>query len=154
MLLLLGTDHLTWRGVCFVQNLFFGQHKSSNIYFFCGAKREFFPQNLTLGYMTKTLNQIIFFFFHQNQNIFFSNIGNQNIFFFKTILMNKPQPWCHNVIFACLLCSVFSMYCLLWWQSNHWISKPIKNLNLIQPQQIDKVFLLLLLHYNLFTRKP
>ena len=33
--------------------------------------------------MTKTLNQIIFFFFHQNQNIFFSNIGNQNIFLEK-----------------------------------------------------------------------
>jgi hypothetical protein len=29
--------------------------------------------------MTKNLNQIIFFFLHQNQNIFFSNIGNQNI---------------------------------------------------------------------------
>ena len=46
---------------CFVQNFFFGQHKSQNIYFFCRAKREFFFQNLTLGYMTKTLNQIIFF---------------------------------------------------------------------------------------------
>ena len=44
---------------------------------------EFFFQNLTLGYMTKTLNQIIFFFLHQNQNIFFSNIGNQNIFLEK-----------------------------------------------------------------------
>ena len=65
---------------CFVQNLFFGQHKS---YLFCRAKREFFFQNLTLGYMTKTLNQIIFFFLHQNQNIFFSNIGNQNIFLEK-----------------------------------------------------------------------
>jgi hypothetical protein len=43
-----------------------------------------FFQNLTLGYMTKTLNQIIFFFLHQNQNIFFSNIGNQNIFLEKT----------------------------------------------------------------------
>jgi hypothetical protein len=48
--------------------------------FFCRAKREFFPQNLTLSYMTKTLNQIIIFFLNQNQNIFFSNIGNQNIF--------------------------------------------------------------------------
>jgi hypothetical protein len=38
----------------------------------------FFSQNLTLGYMTKTLNQIIIFFLHQNQNIFFSNIKNQN----------------------------------------------------------------------------
>jgi hypothetical protein len=44
----------------------------------------------------------------------------------KEILINKPQPWCHNVIFACLLW-FFSMY--LWWQSNRWISKPIKNLN-------------------------
>jgi hypothetical protein len=33
--------------------------------------------------MTKTLNQIIFIFLHQNQNIFFSNIGNQNIFLEK-----------------------------------------------------------------------
>jgi hypothetical protein len=41
----------------------------------------------------------------------------------KEILINKPQPWCHNVIFACLLW-FFSMY--LWWQSNRWISKPIK----------------------------
>jgi hypothetical protein len=41
--------------------------------FFGRTKREFFFQNLTLGYMTKTLNQIIFFpppkseyFFQQN----------------------------------------------------------------------------------------
>ena len=33
--------------------------------------------------MTKTLNQIIFFFLHQNQNIFFGYIGNQNIFLEK-----------------------------------------------------------------------
>ena len=39
--------------------------------------------------MTKTLNQIIFFFLHQNQNIFFSNIGNQNIFLEKNI---TPPP--------------------------------------------------------------
>jgi hypothetical protein len=30
-----------------------------------------FFQNLTLDYMTKTLNHIIFFFFHQNQNTVF-----------------------------------------------------------------------------------
>ena len=51
----------------------------------------FFVQNfflkLTLGYMTKTLNQIIFIFLHQNQNIFFSNNGNQNI-----LLGMKPYP--------------------------------------------------------------
>jgi hypothetical protein len=45
--------------------------------------------------MTKTLNQIIFSFLHQNQNIFFSNIGNQNIFFRKIIVSNnkiQDQP--------------------------------------------------------------
>jgi hypothetical protein len=42
----------------------------------------------SLGYMTKTLNQIIFFSFHQNQNIFFSNIGNQNIF----LTITPPPP--------------------------------------------------------------
>jgi hypothetical protein len=35
----------------FVQKFFFGQHKRYNFFF----------QNITLGYMTKTLNQIIFF---------------------------------------------------------------------------------------------
>ena len=72
---------------CFVQNFFFGYiiiyHHELEYYFFCCAKHKFFFQNLTLGYMTKTLNQIIFFFLHQNQNIFYSNIGNQNIFLEK-----------------------------------------------------------------------
>ena len=68
---------------CFVKKKISGQHKSQNIYFFCRTKRNFFFQILTLGYMTKTLNQIIFVFLHQNQNIFFSNIGNQNIFLEK-----------------------------------------------------------------------
>jgi hypothetical protein len=65
---------------CFVRN-----------FFFCRAEREFVFQNLTLGYMTKTLNQIIIFFLHQNQNIFFSNIGNQNIFLEK--IHNPPPPF-------------------------------------------------------------
>jgi hypothetical protein len=47
------------------------------------GRKEFFFQHSTLVYMTKTLNQIIFFFLHQNQNIFFSNIGNQNFFLEK-----------------------------------------------------------------------
>jgi hypothetical protein len=40
------------------------------------------------SYMSKTLNQIIFFSLHQNQNIFFSNIGIQNIFLEKK--HNRP----------------------------------------------------------------
>jgi hypothetical protein len=68
---------------CSVQN-FFSDNTRVRIFIFLVARSEiFFFQNLTLGYTTKTLNQIIFFFLHQNQNIFFSNIGYQNIFFRK-----------------------------------------------------------------------
>jgi hypothetical protein len=44
----------------------------------------FFLQNTTLGYMTKTLNQIIFF----------SNIGNQNIFLEK----NHNPPFINEIM--------------------------------------------------------
>ena len=60
----LGTDHLTWRGGLwlFVSfRIFFSDNTRVWIFFFCRAKREIFFQYLTLGYMTKTLNQIIFF---------------------------------------------------------------------------------------------
>jgi hypothetical protein len=68
--------------------IFFSNNTRVRIFiFFCSAKREFFFQNATLGYMTKTLNQIISFFLHQNQNIFFSNMGNKNIFLEKN---HKP----------------------------------------------------------------
>jgi hypothetical protein len=62
---------------------FFFSDNSKNIFFLSRKARFFFLQNSTLGYMTKTLNQIIFFFLHQNPNIFFSNIENQNIFLEK-----------------------------------------------------------------------
>ena len=68
---------------------FFSDNTSQNI-FFCRSKREFFFHNSTLGYMTKTRNQIFFFFLHQNQNIFFSNIGNQNIFLEKKTITPPP----------------------------------------------------------------
>ena len=105
---------------CFVQNFFFGQHKSLNINFFCRAKREFFFQNLTLGCMTKTLNQIIFFFLHQNQNIFFSNIGNQNIFLEKNhnppFKLNGHSLTYHinkNILIICL------SQCYFWGKQTH-----------------------------------
>ena len=69
-------------GFLFRSVIFFRTTRELEYLFFLVAKREFFFQNSTLGYMTNTLNQI-FFFLHQNQNIFFSNIGNQNIFFRK-----------------------------------------------------------------------
>ena len=68
---------------CFVQNFFFGQYKSQNIYFFCRAKRQFFFPELNIRLYDKNSETDYFFFLHQNQNIFFSNIGNQYIFLEK-----------------------------------------------------------------------
>ena len=70
---------------------YFWDNTSQNVYFFCRAKREFFSQNSTLGYMTKTLNQIIFFpptkseyFFQQHwESIFFQK---------KNITPPPPSP--------------------------------------------------------------
>ena len=53
-------------GFFFVQNFF---SDNTRVRIFC------FLQNLTLGYMTKTLNQIIIFFLHRNQNIFSATLG-------------------------------------------------------------------------------
>ena len=76
-------------GFLFRLVLFFRTTQELEYIFFCRTKRKFFLQNSTLVYMTKTLDQIIFFFLHQNQNIFFSNIGNQNIFLEKN---HNPPP--------------------------------------------------------------
>ena len=63
----LGTDHLTCRGggggygFLFRSEFFFRTTRELDFVFFCRVMREIFFQNLTLGYMTKTLNQIIFF---------------------------------------------------------------------------------------------
>ena len=65
---------------CFVQNFFFGQHKTQEEYFFFVSQRpKFFFQNLTLGYMTKTRNQIFFPF--TKIIIFFSATLGIRIFF-------------------------------------------------------------------------
>ena len=74
----------------FRSEFFFRTTQELEYFFFLSRKVQFFFQNLTLHYMTKTLNQIIIFFLHQNQNIFFSNIGNQNIFLEKN--HNPPPP--------------------------------------------------------------
>ena len=76
-----------WYFVAF--RIFFSDNTKIRIFFFVGQSANFFFQNLTLGYMTKSLNQIIIFFFHQNQNIFFSSIGNQNIFLEEN---HNPSP--------------------------------------------------------------
>ena len=50
-------------------------------FFFCRAKREFFFQNLTLGYMAKTLNHI--FFFSTKIRLFFSATLGIRMFFLE-----------------------------------------------------------------------
>ena len=57
---------------CFVQNFFFRTRRE--------LEYLSFPQNLTLGYMTKTLNQIIFFSSTEIR-IFFSATLGIRIFF-------------------------------------------------------------------------
>jgi hypothetical protein len=60
----LGTDHLTCRGgygFLFRSEFFFPTTQELELFFFVTQSTNFFFQNLTLGYMTKTLNQIIFF---------------------------------------------------------------------------------------------
>ena len=76
----------------FRSECFFRTTRELEYLFFLSRQREFFFQNSTLGYMTKTLNQIFFFFLHQNLNIFFSNIGNQNIFLEKKTHNPPPPP--------------------------------------------------------------
>ena len=74
---------------CFVQNFFFEQ-ESWNIYFFCRTKHKFFFQNLTLGYMTKTLNQIIFFFSIKIRIFFSATLGIRIFFQKKPITPSLP----------------------------------------------------------------
>jgi hypothetical protein len=60
----------------FVQNVFFGQHTRVRIFIF-------FDENLTLGYMTKTLNQIFFSFPPPKSEYFFQEHWESEYFFSK-----------------------------------------------------------------------
>ena len=75
-------------------------------YFFYRAMRDFSPQNSTLGYMTKTLNQIIFFSSTKIRIFFSATLGIRIFFWKKTIpppfklngrsLSNVSYCSCHN----------------------------------------------------------
>jgi hypothetical protein len=65
---------------CFVQNFFFQTTRELEYFFFVVQSANFFFQNSTIGYMTKTLNQIFFFFFTKIR-IFFSATLGIRIFF-------------------------------------------------------------------------
>jgi hypothetical protein len=55
-------------GFLFRSEFFFRTTQEVEYFFFCHAKHKILFHNPTLGYTTKTLNQIIFFFLHRNQN--------------------------------------------------------------------------------------
>ncbi len=59
-------------------------------YFFCRAKREFFFHDSTSGYMTKTLNQIIFFPSIKIRIFFSATLGIRIFFLEKN--HNPPSP--------------------------------------------------------------
>ena len=68
--------------------IFFRATRELEYLFFLSRETRFFSrQNLTLGYITKTLNQIIIFFLHQNQNIFSVTLGIRMFFLDK-----NPDP--------------------------------------------------------------
>ena len=69
-------------GFLFRSEFFFPTTQELEYYFFCRAKRIFFPE-FNIRLYDKNSESHYFFFLHQNQNIFFSNIGNQNIFLEK-----------------------------------------------------------------------
>jgi len=71
---------------CFVQNFFFGQHESRNIFFLSRKTRIFFPE-FNIRLYDKNSESDYFFSLHQNQNIFSATLGIRIIFFRK-----KPYP--------------------------------------------------------------
>jgi hypothetical protein len=82
-----GTDHLTCRGeglwgFFFVQKYFFGQHESSNIFFFVAHSAKFFPV-FNIRIYDKNSESDYFFIPPPKSEKNFSNIGNQNIFLEK-----------------------------------------------------------------------
>jgi hypothetical protein len=91
LVLLLGTDHLTWKGgvmvFCFVQNFFFGQHKSWIIYFFLSRKaRNFFPE-FNIRFYDKNSESDYLFSPPPKSEYFFQQHWESEYFFWK-----KPYP--------------------------------------------------------------
>ena len=73
-------------GFLFRSEIFFWTTRQLDYFYFC---RKFFFQNITLAYMTKTLNQILFFL-HQNRIFFSATLGIRIFVQKKTI---PPPPF-------------------------------------------------------------
>jgi hypothetical protein len=123
-------------GFLFRSDIFFQTTQELELFFLSRKAQFFFPEfNIRLRYITKTLNQIIFFFLHQNQNIFFNNIGNHNIFLEKNhnppfklngrslivcIVSNSEKGW---VGIPLTVLTPITLFCLS--QTRTWISNII-----------------------------
>ena len=79
----------THYGSLFRSEIFFRTTQELEYLFFCRAKHGIFFQNLTFGYMTKTLNHI-FFFPPPKSEYFFQQHWESEYFFRKN--HNPPPP--------------------------------------------------------------
>ena len=74
--------------------IFFSDNTRVKIFiFFVVRSANFFPQNLTLGYMTKTLNQIFFFFPPSKSEYFFQQHWESEYFFRKKNITLLQVKW-------------------------------------------------------------
>jgi hypothetical protein len=82
--------------ICFVPKFFFRTTRVRILFFFYRAKREIFFRSLTLGYMTNTLKQIIFFSSTKIRIFFLATLGIRIFFFRKSstlsIIYMLPSP--------------------------------------------------------------
>ena len=68
---------------CFVQNFFFGQHKSWNIFFFCRTKCEIFFPEFNIRLYDKSSESHYFFFRPPKSEYFFQQHWESEYFFRK-----------------------------------------------------------------------
>ena len=78
---------------CFVQEIFCRTTRKLEHLFFLSRKAQFFFQNLTLGYMTKTLNQIIFFSSTKIRISFSATLGIRIFFLVKNHNPSLEIKW-------------------------------------------------------------
>jgi hypothetical protein len=86
---------------CFFQNFFSGQHELEYLFFLSRKAWIIFLQNLTLGYMTKTLNQI--FFSSTKIRIFFQQHWESEYYFRKKkhnppLEVQRSVPNKHHIV--------------------------------------------------------
>ena len=89
---------------CFIQNFFFQTTQELEyLFFFVARSTNFFFQNITLGYMTKTLNQINIFFPPPKSEYFFQQQWESEYFFRKNHNPPLQVKWSFPNLLRCIL---------------------------------------------------